>query len=72
MDILNQSENFKNEMRNETMYKTGLKYVNDVFIKRQQINKDCSSYGLKHELSNYIFKVKDEEEDDYLSNEVLF
>ena len=31
-------------MRNETMYKTGFKYVNDVFIKRQQINKDCSSY----------------------------
>ena len=71
MDILNQSEDFKNEMRNEKMYKTGLKYVYDVFTKRQQINKDCSSYGLKHELSNYIFKVKDEEEDDYLSNEVF-
>ena len=71
MDILNQSEDFKNEMRNEAMYKTGLKYVDDILIKRQQINKNCSSYGLKHELSDYILKAKDEEENDYLSNEVF-
>ena len=32
MDILNQSEDFKNEMRNEAMYKTGFKYVDDILI----------------------------------------
>ncbi len=58
MGILEEPDDIQNAIRDTDEYKKACRYIPCLFDERKTINKDSSSYGLKHQLERFLHKLQ--------------